>query len=123
MEKTKRARKANFSTEEIRVLLEEMQMEYATLCSSLSVTITRDSETEIWQRIIEKVNSCGVSLRTTHEVEEKWRALKGSVLNKKREEKKTGEPGEGPAPAPVPLEDILLIIGEKSNLFSGVTGE
>ncbi|KAK7476086.1 hypothetical protein BaRGS_00032713 [Batillaria attramentaria] len=85
-----------------------MQMEYATLCSSLSATITRDSKTEIWQRITEKVNSCGVALRTrpTHEVKEKWRALKGSVLNKKREEKKTGG---GPAPAPVPFEHIILL--------------
>ncbi|XP_076470829.1 t-SNARE domain-containing protein 1-like [Babylonia areolata] len=117
----KRARKANFSAEEVRILLEELQVEHVTLFSSHSATITSEMKKEIWQRITSKVNACGVAVRTLTDLKEKWRALKASVLNKKRDEAKTGG---GPAPAPVPYEEVILsIIGDKSNLFSGVTGE
>ncbi|KAL8621764.1 hypothetical protein ACOMHN_061899 [Nucella lapillus] len=117
----KRARKANFSAEEVIILLEELQVEHVTLFSSHSATITSEMKKEIWQRITSKVNACGVAVRTLTDLKEKWRALKASVLNKKRDEAKTGG---GPAPAPVPYEEVILsIIGDKSNLFSGVTGK
>ncbi|CAJ1069697.1 uncharacterized protein LOC121379516 [Xyrichtys novacula] len=95
----RRVRKSNFSDEEVRVLLEEIQLEHVTLFSSHNATITREVQKEAWARIAKKVNSCGVAVRTVHEVKERFRALKGGVLNKRRDEKKTGG---GPPPAPVP---------------------
>ena len=61
MEKTKRTRKANFSDSEVRVLLEEMQLEYVTIVSSLGTTINRDTKNQSWQRLTETVNACGVA--------------------------------------------------------------
>ncbi|KAK7487710.1 hypothetical protein BaRGS_00020977 [Batillaria attramentaria] len=90
----KRARKANFSAEEVRILLEELQVEHMTVFSGHSAIITSEMKKEIWQRITSKVNACGVAVRTVTDLKEKWRALKASVLNKKRETRRKREKGQ-----------------------------
>eukprot|EP00745_Piridium_sociabile_P037869 TRINITY_DN69115_c0_g2_i3.p1 TRINITY_DN69115_c0_g2~~TRINITY_DN69115_c0_g2_i3.p1 ORF type:complete len:129 (+),score=25.29 TRINITY_DN69115_c0_g2_i3:363-749(+) len=121
MENSKRTRKPNFSADEIRVFLEEMQIERALLFSSFNPSVTNPQKTDTWKKMAEKVKACGVAVRTVQELKDKWRSMKGAVLNKKRDERKTGG---GPPPPPVPYEDIILdIIGADSNLFEGIGGE
>ena len=59
----KRLRKANFSDDELRVLLEAVESEHTTLFSGHSSTITNKLKMETWAKIADKVSSeCGFSL-------------------------------------------------------------
>ena len=113
-----RNRKANFSTDETRVLIEEVNVEHMIFFSSLSATVTNGEKNAIWNRITSKVNGFGVAKREVKDVREKWRAMKGAVLSRQRLTKKTGG---GPPPDPVPFEDIILgILGAGTTLVSGI---
>ncbi|KAL8590755.1 hypothetical protein ACOMHN_035429 [Nucella lapillus] len=61
---------------------------------------------------------CGVTKRTTQECKDKWKGLKGAVLNRQRDQRKTGG---GPIPPLVPFEELILtIIGRNSSVISGI---
>ncbi|XP_041350487.1 uncharacterized protein LOC121369454 [Gigantopelta aegis] len=114
----KRHRKANFTDTEIRVLLEEISVDHKTLFMANNQTVTNRLKGDIWKRITAKISACGVAERTPQEAKEKWRSLKGAVLNKQKRQTKTGG---GPPDKPVPYEDIIVtIIGENSNLYTGI---
>jgi hypothetical protein len=116
---TKRIRKPNFSHVELQTLLEEISLESTLLFSSHSQTMTQKKK-EIWQKIADSVNSCGVALRTPTDCKDKWKGLKGAVLNRQRDTRKTGG---GPTPPPVPFEDLILsIIGRNTALITGIPG-
>ena len=74
--KKQRNRKANFSTDETRVLIEEVNVEHMILFSSLSATVTNGEKNAIWNRITSKVNAFGVAKREVKDVRAKWRAMK-----------------------------------------------
>jgi hypothetical protein len=117
---TKRIRKANFSHIELQTLLDEISVESTLLFSSHSQTVTQKKKKEILQKIVDSVNSCGVALRTPTDCRDKWKGLKGAVLNCQCDTRKTGG---GPTPPPVPFEDLILsIIGRNTALISGIPG-
>ena len=67
----KRPRKANFTETEVRVLLEEINLEHHILFMANTQAVIN-------------ISACGVAVRSPQEVKDKWRALKGAVLNKWR---------------------------------------
>ena len=117
----KRPRKANFTDTEVRVLLEEINLEHHILFMANTQAVTNKVKTDAWRKITDKISACGVAVRSPQEVKDKWRALKGAVLNKQRQQGKTGG---GPEEKPLPYEDLILnIIGENSNLYTGIDGK
>ena len=72
----KRCRKANVSTAETRVLLEEVGLEKASLSSCFSNEVSNSKKRAIWADIQVKVNSYGVAHRSVADLKEKWGALK-----------------------------------------------
>ncbi|XP_041346654.1 plasminogen-like, partial [Gigantopelta aegis] len=85
-----------------------------------TIVCARTLKGDIWKRITAKISACGVAERTPQEAKEKWRSLKGAVLNKQKRQTKTGG---GPPDKPMPYEDIIVtIIGENSNLYTGIEG-
>ena len=117
----KRPRKANFTDTEVRVLLEEINLEHHMLFMANTQAVTNKVKTDAWRKITDKISACGVAVRSPQEVKDKWRALKGAVLNKQRQQGKTGG---GPEEKPLPYEDLILnIIGENSNLYTGIDGK
>ena len=117
----KRPRKANFTDTEVRVLLEEINLEHHVLFMANTQAVTNKVKTDAWRKITDTISACGVAVRSPQEVKDKWRALKGVVLNKQRQQGKTGG---GPEEKPLPYEDLILnIIGENSNLYTGIDGK
>ena len=117
----KRPRKANFTDTEVRVLLEEINLEHHILFMANTQAVTNKVKADAWRKITDKISACGVAVRSPQEVKDKWRALKGAVLNKQRQQGKTGG---GPEEKPLPYEDLILnIIGENSNLYTGIDGK
>ena len=80
----KRPRKANFTDTEVRVLLEEINLEHHILFMANTQAVTNKVKTDAWRKITDKISACGVAVRSPQEVKDKWRALKGAVLNKKK---------------------------------------
>ena len=74
--KIKRARKANFSSLETSVLLEEYAAEKDLLQSSFSTEVTNKQKRAAWDVVQNRVNACGVAYRTVDELKEKWGGLK-----------------------------------------------
>ena len=117
----KRPRKANFTDTEVRVLLEEINLEHHVLFMANTQAVTNKVKADAWRKITDKISACGVAVRSPQEVKDKWRALKGAVLNKQRQQGKTGG---GTEEKPLSYEDLILnIIGENSNLYTGIDGK
>ena len=117
----KRPRKANFTDIEVRVMLEEISIDHRILFMANTQSVTNKVKARTWSKITEKVSACGVAVRSPQEVKDKWRSLKGAVLNKQRQRSKTGG---GPKEKTLPYEDLILtIIGENSTLYTGIDGK
>ena len=117
----KRPRKANFSDSEVRVMLEEINIDHRVLFMANTQSVTNKVKARTWQKITEKASACSVAVRSPQEVKDKWRSLKGAVLNKQRQRSKTGG---GPEEKTLPYEEMILaIIGENSTLYTGIDGK
>lgn len=120
MPQSKRPRKANFLDSEVRLLLEEIALEHDILFKSNNLSVTNKQKNEIWACITMKINACGTVVRTTNEIRDKWKSMKGAALNRQRSQSK---PGGGPPEVPGPYEDIILsILGKSSNFYTGIIG-
>ena len=119
--KIKRARKANFSSLETSVLLEEYAAEKDLLQCSFSTEVTNKKKRAAWEVIQNRVNACGVAYRTVEELKEKWGGLKRGVKDRIRDQKVTG--GGKPLPTADFEEVVVRIIGEDSAIFDGLDGE
>ena len=120
--KRERRRKANFSDEEIRFLLEGILVEKDLLQSKLQGSGTvRKKKKEAWTRITAAVNasSSGV-VRTEDDCQKKWMNMK-SILLKERAQQKTGGGGGGPG-KDTPYDDIIGAIIGVSCLSCAVNG-
>ena len=86
MSKSNDKRTPNWSRQEIFALLDGVQKE--------EIQVVRNSRKEAWGRIAGIVNSCGITVRTTEQVEKKWGYLKSRAITThgklKRERGKTG---------------------------------
>lgn len=118
---SKRPRKANYSENEIRVLLEEIMLGRIVLFSAFNNRITVQEKNRAWDVVTAAVNACGIAKRSRLEIKEKWKGMKGEVITRQR---RAGQTGGGPPESPPPYEEtILQIVGYESNLFQGVTGK
>ena len=87
----KRPRKANFTTDiEVTVMLEEINIDHRILDMPNTQSVTIKVKARTRTKITEKVSPYGVAVRSPQEVNDKWRALKGAVLNKQRQRSKIG---------------------------------
>ncbi|KAK7499014.1 hypothetical protein BaRGS_00009823 [Batillaria attramentaria] len=118
MEKTKRARKANFKHGRSTSAPGRNADGVRLRCVAASVPpITRDSKTEVWQRITEKVNSCGVALRDYPRSERKMACTERFCAEQKEGRKRRWEKGQHQRQ--FRFEEILLIIVGKIKLVFG----
>jgi len=117
----KRDRKANFSDDEIRCLLEGIALERDTILSKLCNSLTVRNKKEAWGRVLRAVNGCcKEAFRTEDDLKKKWKDLKSAALREQADQKKTG--GGGPMKETPFKEVIFTIIGDKSEAVSGIEG-
>ena len=114
-------RKPNFREDEILCLIEGISNEKVVIMTKLQSSLTNKKKKEVWREITAKVNAFGVALRTEDDIKKKWKDLKSTVLNSVRDQKKTGC---GPPNRPPPYADIIMnIIGERTDMATGIDGE
>lgn len=119
--KRKRERKANFSDEEVRCLLEGIGEDKEILNCQLQSTVTARRKKETWDRVTMKVNSVSRgAARSVDDVKQKWKQLKSAVLRAQADQKKTG--GGVPVKDTPFKELVLYIIGDGSDSVSGIEG-
>ena len=119
----KRERKANFSDEEVKVLLELYQQHFHILNSKFSSAVTQKKKTAVWADIATAVSSSGHAVRTMMDVRKKWVDLKRAAL-KANSEATRPQTGGGPKPErPWFTALILDILGQDSCLVSGIAGK
>jgi len=116
-----KGRKANYSDEEIRCLLEGIGLEKELILSKLQSSVTIKKKSEAWTRICNAVNACNNgTLRTESDLKKKWKDLKSGALREEGDQKKTG--GGGPMKE-VPYKDLIFyIVGDRSDAVSGIEG-
>ena len=76
----KRGRKANFTDEEVKVLLELYQQHFHMLNSKFSSAITQQKKTAVWAQIAAAVSSSSHAVREVMDVRKKWVDLKMAAL-------------------------------------------
>ena len=120
MEKERRERKANFSDNEVKQLLEGVGEEKDLIQSKLQSSVTVRKKKEAWRRILEKVNACSTGVKRTEEdCRKKWRDLKSSVIRDWADQQKTG----GGAPSKTPYRDLIFnITGDDGAILHGIQG-
>lgn len=124
IEPTKRERKRNFSTDEIRILIEEYENHKDILESKFTNTVTNAKKIKIWKSIEEKLNSLGHERRSLGEIKAKWKNIcssaKSSWNDYKRKREKTGG---GPAPKPLSTEEQQVVeMFQGQPRFEGLEG-
>ena len=121
LEVQKRERKANFTSDELRALLEGIGQDRDMVMCKFSSQITLKHKKEAWGRILRAVNGCGNCLRTEEDLKKKWKDLKAAALREESDQKKTG--GGGPMKE-VPFRDLIFhIIGDRSAASQGIQGK
>ena len=120
--KAKRARKPNYTHQEITVLLEEVATNKVVIQSTLTSEVTNQQKGQLWQLdTAKKLSNCGVCLRTQDQVREKLSGMKKDFFV--REKRKRGT-GGGPPIHDKPFDKLLTFIaGKDSALFSGLCGK
>ena len=117
----KKERKANFSDSEVKCLLEGIGLEREVILSKFANSLTVRSKKEAWGRVLRTVNGCGVCARTDEEVKKKWKDLKSAALKEQKDAKGTGG---GAPPKETPYKELIFgIIGDCSDLASGIEGK
>ena len=119
----KRERKANFTDEEVKVLLELYQQHFHVLYSKFSSAITQQKKTAVWAQIAATVSSSSHAVREVMDVRKKWVDLKMAAL-KANSEATRPQTGVGPKPERPWFTDLILdILGQDSCLVSGIAGK
>ena len=123
-DQNKRERKRNFSTDEIRILIEEFENHKDVLESKFTNTVTNARKNKIWQSIGEKINSLGHEKRTLAEIKAKWKNICSSAkLSWNDFKKKRKITGGGPAPKPLSAEELHVVeIFQGQPKFEGLVG-
>ncbi|KAL2091535.1 hypothetical protein ACEWY4_013798 [Coilia grayii] len=89
------ARKPNFTSQELNVLVDEVEKRRLVLFSKLKNSVTNVEKKEAWQEVADRVNSVGLGYRRDGaNVRNKWRDYSSMVKCKaaalRREQQKTG---------------------------------
>ncbi|KAL2079809.1 hypothetical protein ACEWY4_025553 [Coilia grayii] len=119
------ARKPNFTSQELNVLVDEVEKRRLVLFSKLKNSVTNAEKKEAWQEVAEHVNSVGLGYRRDGaNLRNKWRDYSSVVKCKaaalRREQQKTGA-GRTTVPDLTPLEErVLGVLGQEA--VEGVPG-
>ena len=105
--KAKRARKPNYTHQEITVLLEEIATNKVVIQRTLTSEVTNQLKGQLWQDITGKVSNCGVCPRTHDQVCEKLSDMKKDFFI--RENRKQGTGGSPPI-QDKPFDELLTFI-------------
>lgn len=128
--KAKRNRGKNFESCEI-TLITEMFEQYKDVLkekfnssSNANVAVNKDKKRQIWDKITEKVNSLGVSVRSVKEVKTKWNNMhqeaKSSYTEIAMDRRRTGG---GPAAKPLSAtQNKIVEIFKDCPSFTGLAG-
>lgn len=117
-----KAKKKNFSDQEIRVVLKGVQDNYDDIHGKLQNRLTNQKKTKIWEGTCENVNSLGVCRRNVDELRTKWKYLKSKATTDLRH-RKHPPTGGGPPTTESSYTDIILdMIGVTSPTLNGVSG-
>ena len=117
----KRARKANWTSDEVTTFLAELQLIGAKLFGANTPQNITKIKATLWQRMAHTISALGVAVRTASELKLKWKGFKKDVIDKDSEVRKTG--GGSIKAQFIPYEEtIRAIIGEGSALFTGIEG-
>ncbi|XP_078533476.1 myb-related transcription factor, partner of profilin-like [Lissotriton helveticus] len=106
----KRKRKQKFSEKEQEVLIEEMVCNHEDLFGKKALKVPDSRKRKIWLEIQEKVNSVGVTTRSTDEIKKRWYDLrlrsKERLADRIKEANKTGG-GTSAVDQPTPHEELI----------------
>lgn len=115
----RRARKRNFTHEEIIILITKYKQHQAILESKFNNFVTNKKKQEIWDDITNAINAKGVEHRDVKEVRKKWSDLKMQAVEDFPRHVPTGG---GPKPDMGPYSTLVLdIIGEDSPSVVGLS--
>ena len=115
----KRKRKANFSSREVWVLLEQIKQHGPVIFSKLTNNVTNHQKQQLWANISTVVTNVGHELRSSNECREKWQKIQCDVLARRKSRSKTG--GE-PVKAKEYDEFVMDILGEDTPRVAGLQG-
>ena len=83
--------------------------------------VTNRLKARIWEKITAKISVCGMAQHPSQRAKDEWKALKGEVLNRQKNQRKTG--GRLPD-IHLPYEELITkITGENTNLYTGIDGK
>ena len=120
--KTKHQRKKNFSTDEVKLLIEEYEANRNIFEGKFSNTLSNIQKNTAWLQVTNMINSLGVDNRTVEEVKNKWKNLcssaKGSLHSFKKSSLKTG--GGPPPKPPTESEEKIISLFDGRPSFEGI---
>ena len=103
------------------MLLQELLVDGVMLFGANTPTNTTKAKLVTWRKIAEQISALGVVNRTAEEARLKWKGLRKEVIEKDADIKVTGG-GKGKE-RHIPFEEMIrAVIGERSNLYSGIEG-
>ncbi|KAK3889672.1 hypothetical protein Pcinc_006238 [Petrolisthes cinctipes] len=111
----KKRRAANFSEEELMLLIEEVAERKAVLLGPLTSVVTNKGKELAWKAVAEAINSVGVVQRNVSDIKKKWFKVKSEVKCKAAKEKsERSKTGSGVAEPTVwkPTEEAMLALIE-----------
>ncbi|KAK4325796.1 hypothetical protein Pmani_003629 [Petrolisthes manimaculis] len=120
----KRSRRANFSDEEIMMMITGWHDRQAVLREKFSNIVTAERKKQAWEEVTHEINSVSRVRRNREEVKKKFADFKSVVKKKlsirRQEQEKTGG-GTSEAKALTPLEEAMAQV-LKMVQVSGVPG-
>ncbi|KAK3895906.1 hypothetical protein Pcinc_000406 [Petrolisthes cinctipes] len=95
----KKRRAANFSEEELMLLIEEVAERKAVLLGPLTSVMTNKGKELAWKAVAEAINSVGVVQRNVSDIKKKWFKVKSEVKCKAAKEKSERSKTARPQPS------------------------
>ena len=113
MAEVKRKRKANFTTEELEILVDEVSKRKRILFDKFNDSLSIKTKVDTWKDIASKVNAVSSAVRTHDDIRKKWSdfasASKGKGSQRAKSMRKTGG-GKDESPALTTLEEKALSV-------------
>jgi len=117
----KKARKPDFTDEEIRCLLETIGQEKQYIQCNLQRSLRGRRKQFAWDRVLFQLTSCSSGIvRNYEEIKMKWKYLKTAVMKKQASQKQTG--GGGQMKETLYKEPILYVVCDRSDVMPGIQG-
>ena len=121
---TTSTRKANFSSEEVDILVEEVGKRKEVLFTKFSAVVTNQRKKMEWQEIADRMNVVSRQVRDQKDVKKKWQDLSSSSKKKescrRREMNKTGGGEADYESVSTTEQKVIAVIGEEA--VEGIVG-